>query len=55
MLKQLEMIIQADLVNLLGSFDENNNLIGANIDTYLLEKIRVTILNPKKETFIYFI
>ena len=32
-------------------FDENNNLIGANIDTYLLEKIRVTHVESKERNF----
>lgn len=32
-------------------FDENNKLIGANIDTYLLEKIRVTHVEPQERNF----
>ncbi len=32
-------------------FDENNKLVGANIDTYLLEKIRVTHVESKERNF----
>ena len=32
-------------------FDKNNNLVGANIDTYLLEKIRVTHVESKERNF----
>ena len=32
-------------------FDKNNNLIGANIDTYLLEKIRVTHVESLERNF----
>ncbi len=61
MLKQLEMIIQADLGNMLVNIlllkvkiivDKNTNkILGAKVTNYLLEKSRVSFISSEERNF----